>query len=133
MYPSEATRSYARREDVEWGFRELDESEVDLCLCALEEAALIVDSYNPSAEEEMKKLVCCRMVRRLLGDGTSTALAPMGATQGSASALGYTQSWTIGGGSSGVMYLSRLEKKLLGVGGKIGSGSALEGLCNERH
>ena len=33
------------------------------------------------------------------------------------------------GGSSGELYLSKLEKKLLGVGDKIGAHSPLEDLC----
>ena len=53
----------------------------------------------------------------------------MGATQGTATALGYSQSWTMGSGSSGELYLSKLEKKLLGVGSKIGARSPLEDLC----
>ena len=48
---------------------------------------------------------------------------------GTATALGYSQSWTMGSGSSGELYLSKLEKKLLGVGSKIGARSPLEDLC----
>ena len=54
---------------------------------------------------------------------------PMGATQGTATALGYSQSWTMSGGSTGELYLSKLEKKLLGVGSKLGAHSPLEDLC----
>ena len=54
---------------------------------------------------------------------------PVGTTQGTATALGYSQSWTMGGGSAGELYLSKLEKKLLGVGSKLGSHSPLEALC----
>ena len=53
---------------------------------------------------------------------------PMGATQGSMSALGYSQSWTIGSGSAGELYLGKLEKKLLGCGNSIGSYSPVEAL-----
>ena len=34
------------------------------------------------------------------------------------------------GGSAGEMYLSKLEKKLLGVGSKIGAASPVEVLCD---
>jgi hypothetical protein len=45
------------------------------------------------------------------------------------SALGYTQSWTIGAsGSAGELYLGKLEKKLLGYGNSIGSYSPTEEL-----
>ena len=65
-------------------------------------------------------------VRQKVAD---TINAWMGATQGSMSALGYTQSWTMGSnGSTGELYLSKLEKKLLGIGDRIGSRSPLEGM-----
>ena len=54
---------------------------------------------------------------------------PRGATQGPATALGYSQSWTMSGGSTGELYLSKLEKKLLGVGSRLGAHSPLEDLC----
>ncbi len=124
--------SYATTQDVEAGFRTLSEDEQAKCTALLEEAALIIDSYNKDAQEDAKKVVSCRMVRRQLYDGDSGGVTyPMGATQGTASALGYSQSWTMGGGSSGELYLSKLEKKLLGVGDRIGSRSPLEGLCND--
>ena len=125
--------SYATVEDVEAGFRTLSEDEKPKCSALLDEAALIIDSYNKDAQEDAKKVVSCRMVRRLLGDGTGgeTPLYPMGATQGSATALGYTQSWTMGSsGSAGELYLSKLEKKLLGAGNRIGAASPVEGLCD---
>ena len=124
--------SYATAQDVEAGFRTLSEDEQAKCTALLEEAALIIDSYNKDAQEDAKKVVSCRMVRRQLYDGDSGGVTyPMGATQGTASAMGYSQSWTMGGGSSGELYLSKLEKKLLGVGDRIGSRSPLEGLCND--
>lgn len=123
--------NYATVEDVEAGFRTLSEDEKPKCSALLDEAALIIDSYNKDAQEDAKKVVSCRMVRRQLYDGDAGGVTyPMGATQGTASALGYSQSWTMGGGSSGELYLSKLEKKLLGVGDRIGSRSPLEGLCN---
>lgn len=123
--------SYATVEDVEAGFRTLSEDEKPKCSALLDEAALIIDSYNKDAQEDAKRVVSCRMVRRQLYDGDAGGVTyPMGATQGTASALGYSQSWTMGGGSSGELYLSKLEKKLLGVGDRIGSHSPLEGLCN---
>ena len=123
--------TYAEVLDVEAGFRALSKDEQERCSALLSEAAIIIDAYNPDAGADAKQLVSCRMVRRLLGDGTGgeTPLCPMGATQGSATALGYTQSWTMSGGSSGELYLSKLEKKLLGVGSRVGARSPLEDLC----
>ena len=123
--------SYASVEEVAKGFRALSPEEESLCQALLEEAAVLIDAWGAGAAEERKKLVSCRMVRRQLYDGNEGGVTyPMGATQGTASALGYSQSWTMGGGSSGELYLSKLEKKLLGVGDRIGSRSPLEGLCN---
>ena len=124
---------YAVVEEVQAGFRTLTDEERARCAALLEEAALVIDAYGKNADPAVKGLVSCRMVRRLLGDGTGgeTPLYPMGATQGSATALGYTQSWTMGSsGSAGELYLSKLEKKLLGAGERIGAAGPLEGLCD---
>ena len=120
---------YAEVQDVEAGFRALSKEEQTRCVALLSEAAVIIDHYNPDADADTKRVVSCRMVRRPLGDGEDGVSFPMGATQGAATALGYSQSWTMGSGSSGELYLSKLEKKLLGVGSKIGARSPLEDLC----
>lgn len=104
----------------------LDEQAV--CSNLLEDAAAIIDAYNANASADAKKVVSCRMVLRALGDGSTDAGIPMGATQGSMSALGYSQSWTIGAGSAGELYIGKLEKKLLGTGDHIGSYSPTEEL-----
>lgn len=120
---------YATEDDVSTGFRTLSNDELDRCAALLEEAAVIIDAYKANAPESAKKLVSCRMVRRQLGDGTdASALYPMGASQGSASALGYSQTWTMNGGSAGELYISKLEKKLLGCGSSIGAHSPVEDL-----
>lgn len=120
---------YAEVQDVEASFRALSKEEQTRCVALLSEAAVIIDHYNPDADADTKRVVSCRMVRRPLGDGEDGVSFPMGATQGTATALGYSQSWTMGSGSSGELYLSKLEKKLLGVGSKIGARSPLEDLC----
>lgn len=118
---------YATASDVAAGFRELTETEQERCKDMLNEAAVIIDSCAKTASDDVKRVVSCRMVRRQLS--TEDAF-PAGATQGTQSALGYSQSWTFGsGGASGELYLSKLEKKLLGVGNRLGSSSPVEGLC----
>ena len=93
----------------------------------LDDAAVIIDAYNAEAGTDAKLVVSCRMVIRAIGD--DSAGVPQGATQGSMSGLGYSQSWTIGaGGSVGELYLGKLEKKLLGAGDRIGSYSPVEEL-----
>ena len=121
--------TYAAVSDVEAGFRTLSNDETSVCRTMLEEAALIIDAYNDEASEETKKFISCRMIRRAIGESDKTQVFPIGATQGSVSAGGYAQSWTIGtGGSTGQLYLDKLEKKMLGVGNSIGSRSPIEEL-----
>lgn len=106
--------------------RELTETEQNICEALLEDAAVIIDAYNENANADAKRLVSLRMVRRSIGDGTADV--PIGATQGSMSALGYSQSWTIGSGTVGELYIGKEDKKLLGASNKIGSYSPTEAL-----
>lgn len=117
--------TYATVDQVEAGLRELSDDEKAVCKELLEEAAVIIDTFNVNAEEEAKQVVSCRMVRRCLTDSGLSGM-PLGATQGSISALGYSQSWTVGAGSTGELYLSSLEKKLLGRGNRLGAYNPLE-------
>lgn len=96
----------------------------------LDDAAVIIDAYNEDAATSVKKVVSCRMVIRAIGDDDGSTV-PIGATQGSMSALGYSQSWTMSNGSVGELYLSKLDKKLLGVGNQIGSGSPVTDLVED--
>ena len=105
--------------------RSLSGTEIEMCGTMLDDAAVIIDAYNSSASDEAKLIVSCRMVIRALGDG-STQGVPLGATQGTMSALGYSQSWTIGAsGSAGELYIGKTEKKLLGAGERIGASNPL--------
>lgn len=106
--------------------RELTTAEQNICEALLEDSAVIIDAYNENAKPEAKRLVSLRMVRRSIGDGTADV--PIGATQGSMSALGYSQSWTIGSGTVGELYIGKEDKKLLGASNKIGSYSPTEAL-----
>ena len=120
--------AYATVSDVQARMtRQMSVAEQSVCSNLLDDAAVIIDAYNSEADAEAKKLVSVRMVTRAMGDGTDAGI-PMGATQGSMSALGYSQSWTIGAGSAGELYLGKLEKKLLGYGNVIGSYSPTEAL-----
>ena len=123
--------AYATVNDVQDRMaRTLSDTERSTCQYMLSDAALIIDAYNSKASAEAKKVVSCRMVERALGDGTDAGI-PLGATQGSASALGYSQSWTIGSGTVGELYISKVEKKLLGAGNAIGSYSPTQELVPE--
>lgn len=118
---------YATIEDIENRMiRDLTTDEEAVCTNLLEDAAVIIDAYNADADADAKKVVSCRMVIRSIGSTDSDI--PIGATQGSMSAMGYSQSWTVTNGSVGELYLTKLDKKLLGVGNRIGSYSPVEEL-----
>jgi hypothetical protein len=120
--------AYAELADVQARMsRTLSTSEQTVCITLLDDAAVLIDSYNPEASEDARKVVSCRMVIRALGDDSSSGV-PVGASQGSMSALGYSQSWTMGSGSAGELYLSKTDKQMLGGGSKIGSYSPVQGL-----
>lgn len=120
--------SYATVTDVQSRImRDLTTDEQAIVTTLLADAGVIIDAYNADASTDVKLIVSCNMVIRAIGDGSDSI--PVGATQGSMSALGYTQSWTIsGGGSVGDMYLTKKEKFLLGCGNKVGSYSPVEEL-----
>ena len=121
--------SYATAEDVQRRMvKPLSDDQMDVCAALLDDAGVLIDAIAPNASDEAKATVSCSMVIRAMGSQGDLAV-PTGATQGSASALGYSQSWTFGNGATGELYLSRTEKRLLGVGNKIGSYSPVEELA----
>lgn len=118
--------AYATVEDIQARMsRAMSASEQTVCANLLDDAAVIIDAYNANATADSKKVVSCRMVMRAIGDGDGGGI-PMGATQGSQSGLGYSESWTIGSGSAGELYIGKLEKKLLGSDNQIGASNPLE-------
>ena len=121
--------AYATVDDVENRItRTLSTEEESVCSTLLDDSAVIIDAFNSSASADAKLVVSCRMVIRALGDGEPTGV-PIGASQGSMAALGYSQSWTMGtGGNVGELYLSKLDKQLLKSGDHIGSYSPTQEL-----
>ena len=110
----------------------MSEAQETVCAALLEDAAVLIDAYAPTADAEIKKVVSCRMVARAIGNGSDSGIPiPAGASQGSMSALGYSQSWTMAGGSTGEVYMSKTERKMLGVGDRIGSYSPVEEMACE--
>lgn len=123
--------AYAEVTDVQARMaRTLSGDEQAICSALLDDVAVIIDAFSSAPSAEAAKVVSCRMVMRALGDGGSSGV-PVGATQGSMSALGYSQSWTIGSGASGELYLSKQDKQLLGGGSRIGSYSPVQALVPE--
>jgi len=111
--------------------RTLSTQETTVVTNLLDDAAVLIDAYNSKATADQKKIVSCRMVIRAIGDGSSDI--PVGATQGSMAALGYSQSWTMGTNASvGQLYLDKTDKDLLGRKCEIGSYSPVEELAVKR-
>lgn len=120
--------TYATVADVQARMlKQMTEDQQRVCGNLLEGAARIIDSFNANATADSKNEVSIRMVQRAIE--SSNIDVPIGATQGSMAALGYSQSWTMGTNASvGQLYLDRTERKLLGGGSKIGSYSPVEDL-----
>ena len=125
--------AYATVADVQTRMsHDMTEQEQVICSTLLDDARVMIDSIAPNANADAKKVVSCRMVMRAMGDLDGGNQIPMGATQGSMSALGYSQSWTFGAtGGTGELYLGKLEKQLLGLGNKIGSYRPVQELAPE--
>lgn len=123
--------AYATISDVQSRMNHvMSADEQAICGTLLDDAAVIIDAYNADAPDDAKLVVSCRMVIRAIGTGEQAT--PIGATQGSMSALGYSQSWTIGSsGATGELYLAKLDKKLLGTGEKIGGYSPTQELVDQ--
>ena len=111
--------AYATVQDVQDRMSEaMTTEQQNICSKLLDDAAIVIDSFNVNATADAKKLVSIRMVQRSMSIDSDI---PMGATQGSMSAMGYSQSWTMGSNTSvGELYLNKIETKLLGYGNKIG-------------
>ena len=121
--------AYATTSDVQARMtRTMSTDEISVCSTLLDDAAVLIDAYTNTATADAKKVVSCNMVIRAMGELNDV---PIGATQGSLSALGYSQSWTLSNGSTGELYVSKTDKKILGVGNAIGSYSPVQELVPE--
>ena len=114
--------AYATVSDLEARWRELTADEETKAGVLLDDAAAILDtlavfdSSDPNVAANLRT-VSCNMVMRSM----SSSADAVGMSQGSMTAGPYTQSWTFAN-PSGDMYLTKLEKRLLGVtSGYIGS------------
>lgn len=114
--------AYATYEDVEARWRQLSTDEQERCSTLLDDAAAILDSFvkvdeSDDAQAELLNVVSCNMVIRAM----SSAADMFGVSQQSMTAGPYTQQWTYKN-PSGDMYLTKMEKQLLGISsGYIGS------------
>ena len=120
--------AYATVSDVEARMTTtLSDAQETACSTRLDDAAVIIDAVAPNASSDAKLVVSCRMVIR--ASGADDGDVPLGATQGSIAALGYSQSWTLpSNAATGELYLSKMDKQLLGLNNSIGSYSPTEEL-----
>ena len=119
--------AYATYEDIQRR-NGMDVLDPDYVTALLDDAAVIVDAYNKNATEAAKKLVSCNMVIRTIESRDEGV--PIGTTQATTSAMVYSQTWTNTNGS-GELYLTKLDKKILGVGNRIGCTNPYSGLIQE--
>ena len=116
--------AYATYEDIRKR-KGTDISDTNYVMALLEDAAIIIDAYNRNATDETKKLVSCNMFIRTIGRREEGV--PIGTTQTTTTAMVYSQTWTNANGS-GELYLTKLDKKILGVGNRIGYTNPYSGL-----
>ena len=114
---------YADVDDLEARWHELSDVEQERAEVLLSDASAVIDSLVDvdETDEDMLaicKIVVCNMVQRSM---TAMANDAYGVTQQSMTAGAYTQSWTFSN-PSGDFYLTKMEKKMLGISnGYIGS------------
>lgn len=109
--------AFATLEDLEARRGDLSPEEMERAATLLDDAAAILQSFvnvDPSDTEqaELLRMVSCNMVNRAM----SASLDAFGVSNSSITAGVYTQSWQYAN-PSGDMYLTKMEKRLLGVSG----------------
>lgn len=126
-------KAFASVEDYEARYGDADEPEIlaEILMDATREIAAALDKANISyidvSEDFAARLMqaCRSMAYRAMGSGDSDV--PLGATQFSEGADGYVQSFSLGN-PFGEVYLSKAERRLLGIGAaKIGFASPCGG------
>lgn len=108
--------AFADVSDLESRWRELSTEEEARANVLLGDAsailsALVTVDNSDYKQSELLKMVCCDMVIRAM---SATAYDSFGLSQSSITAGPYTQSFSYSN-PSGDMYLTKLEKRLLGI------------------
>ena len=115
--------AFAEVSDIEARWRSLSDDEKSRAGVLIEDAsamlsALVDVDANDQQQAELLNTVCCNMVIRAMAQSN---MDTFGVSQSAITAGPYTQSFSYSN-PSGDMYLTKLEKKLLGVSiGYIGS------------
>lgn len=125
--------AYATVSDIESRWRALSQDEQSRASVLIDDAsamltALVSINEGDTEQEQLLKQVCCSMVIRAM---SATEADTFGVSQTSMTAGPYTQSWNYAN-PSGDMYITRLEKRLLGItSGYIGSIRPKIGHCHD--
>lgn len=115
--------AYATVSDIESRWRALNEAEQTRASVLIDDAsamltALVNVDSDDQEQAQLLKQVCCAMVIRAM---SATEADAFGASQMSMTAGPYSQSWSYSN-PTGDMYLTKLEKRLLGItSGYIGT------------
>lgn len=125
--------AFAEVSDIESRWRELSTDEQSRASVLIDDAsamltALVDVDTDDENQAQLLKQVCCSMVIRAM---SATESDTFGASQMSMTAGPYTQSFNYAN-PSGDMYITRLEKRLLGItSGYIGSIPVKIGHCHD--
>ena len=115
--------AYATVSDIESRWRALSQDEQSRASVLIDDAsAMLTALVNVDSDDQeqayLLKQVCCSMVIRAM---SATEADSFGASQMSMTAGPYSQSWSYSN-PTGDMYLTKLEKRLLGItSGYIGT------------
>ena len=124
--------AYADVSDLEARWRELSTDEQARAAVLLDDAsamlaaAVMVDESD-AQQYTLLKIVCCNMVQRAM----STSDDAFGATQQSITAGPYTQSFSYSN-PSGNMYITKAEKRMLGISGTGRGRTLMYGMAGDR-
>lgn len=113
---TDTLKSFAGPKDLEARWRPLSATETTRAEALLADASLIVDAEIerkgcPRPAKDLLKVVVCQMVERAMGVDNTL----IGADQGSMSLGDYTRTVTFSGSTAGDLYLTRGERRLLGL------------------
>lgn len=114
--------AYADVSDIETRMqRTFNESETACAQDLIDGASAVLTKLvkidGTAEQSKLLNFVCVNMVTRAI---SAMGFDVLGASQASMTAGAYTQSFSFGT-PSGDLYLTKLEKRLLGIGGYIGS------------
>lgn len=111
--------AFATVQDLESRWRELTEDEAERAEVLLDDAAvylsaLVVVDAEDEQQQEALKIVSCNIVRRMMNVSDDL----YGVSDATMTADIYSQRYTFAGGG-GNMYITKPEKRMLGIGGTL--------------